>query len=282
MSEPLQQEATIARERSIPLAFAMSAVLPGSGQAYNRSWVKAAGFLAAEVAIAAGYVTSNSRGERGRDQYQNYAHQHWQPTKYGQWLNDFKDFLTLENPSRPVDAPYVQIPSGINFREPASWSPADERAVQAFFDSMRELESAVYHVATGASFAHRIPYFGDQQYYELIGKYFHFAPGWEDYPEWLRDGEFLAAIDPELQDASGHHVNVSDRYWEYRDDHQRANDYFRRASWISSFLLLNHVISAVDAAVFAKLHNDRIEARVTMEYDAFGLPSPGAYFRVRF
>lgn len=270
------------KDRSIPLAFVMSAVLPGSGQAYNGSWVKTAGFVAAEIAIAAGYITSYNRGDQARDYYQQYAHQYWHPTKYGRWLNDFKDYLTEINPTRPIDVPYVEIPTGIDFTRPASWSAADEQRVRSFFEAMHQLESAVYHASTGASFAHRIPFFGDQQYYELIGKYFHFAVGWEDYPEWIRNGEFLPTIDPELQDAEGNYVNVSDRYWEYRDDHQRANDHFRRASWISTLFIVNHLVSAIDAAVFAKLHNDRIEARMTMQYDVSGSALPGAYLRVRF
>ncbi len=278
----IEQDVLVDRGRSVPLAFAMSAVLPGSGQAYNRHWAKAAGLVAAEIAIAAGYITSYNQGVTARDDYQAYAHQYWQPPKYGRWLNDFKIYLNRLNPGREITAPDVQVPTGINFRDPASWSAADERAVREFFDGMRQLEGQLYHAATGASFAHRIPYFGEQQYYELIGKYFHFAPGWEDYPEWIRDGEFLATIDPELQDESGRYVNASARYWEYRDDHARANALFRRASRVSSLFIVNHLIAAIDAAVFAKLHNDRIDARVTMEHDAAGLPVPGAYIRLRF
>lgn len=278
------------RDRSVPLAFAMSAVLPGSGQAYNRQWLKAAGMIAAEVAIAAGYLISYNDGVSARDQYQAYAHQYWQPTKYGYWLNDYKAYLGELNPSRPITAPDVQVPVGIDFRDLGSWNDADRRAVQEFFNGMRLLEGQLYHAATGASFAHRIPYFGEQQYYELIGKYFHFAVGWEDYeaamaegrPTWIVDGEFLETIDPEKQDTAGRYIHASDRYWEYRDEHGRANDLFRRASRISTLFIANHLIAAVDAAIFAKLHNDRVEARMTMQYDATGMPMPGARLSVRF
>lgn len=286
----LRLQQPTASERSIPLAFAMSAVVPGSGQAYNRQWLKAAGLIAAEVAIAAGYLVSHSQGVSARDDYHAYAHQHWQPTKYGHWLNDYKLYLSELNPSRPIAAPDVQVPTGIDFQNPNSWSEAERRAVQEFFNGMRQLEGQLYHAATGASFAHRIPYFGEQQYYELIGKYFHFSVGWEDYeaaiaegrPTWMVEGEFLETIDPEVQDASGRYVNVSDRFWEYRDEHGRANDLFRRASRISTLFLANHLIAAVDAAVFAKLHNDRVKAEMTMEYDASGVPTPGARLSVRF
>lgn len=277
--------------RSIPLAFALSAVLPGGGQAYNRQWVKAAGLLAAEIAIAAGYLTSYNRGVDARRQYFAYAHEYWSPPKYGYWLNDFKQFLNEQNPGRPISAADVVVPTGIDFRNPDAWSSADRRAIQEFFDGMRQLEGQLYHVGTGASFAHRIPYFGEQQYYELIGKYFHFAVGWVDYesatvdgrPTWIReDGTFLDTIDPEATDASGQYVNVSDRFWDYRDDHGRANDLFRRASRISTLFIANHLIAAVDAAVFARLHNDRVEARMTMEYDVNGTPVPGARLNLRF
>lgn len=290
-SPDLQVQREPGRARSVPLAAALSAIVPGTGQAYNRQWLKAAGNLAAEIAIGVGYLVNQRNGVEGRDAYQAYAHEHWNPTKYARWLNDYRSFLLENNPNRPIDAPEVRIPAGIDFSNPSGWSAADQRAVNEFFGDMRTLENWMYHHRTGATFAHRIPYFGEQQYYELIGKYFHFAVGWEDYeaardengnPTWREDGEYIAAIDPDTRDGSGDHVFVSDRFWDYRDDHATANDYFRRASRISSLFILNHIISAVDAAVFARLHNVRLESRMTLEYGPAGEAHPGVSFTYRF
>ncbi len=33
----------------------------------------------------------------------------------------------------------------------------------------------------GSGFTHKLPPHGDQQYFELIGKYYQYNPGWNDF-----------------------------------------------------------------------------------------------------
>jgi hypothetical protein len=277
--------------RSIPLAFVLSAAIPGAGQAYNRQWIKSAIALGAEIGLAAAYLSFYERGDNARDGYIDFAHEHWSPARYAYWLNDYKRYLNEFDPNRPITRQDVTVPTGINFSDPGSWSAADQRAVREFFADIRGLEDFMYHHSTGASFAHRIPWFADQQYYELIGKYFHFATGWDDYyaatgpdgrPTWYVDGEPLPNIDPEQTDGMGNKIHVSDQFWWYAREHARANDLFRRARHVSTFWVLNHVVAAIDAAVFAKLHNDRLDARLEMSHDAFGGLQQGAVLTYRF
>lgn len=267
------------QRRSVPLAFTLSAIVPGAGQAYNRQWVKAAVAIGAEIGIMAAYLTFNDRAHDARDAYIDYAHAYWSPTRYAHWLNDYKRFLNDFDPNRTIHRSDVSVPTGIDFTNPSGWSSADQRAVRAFFEDIRGLENYMYHHGTGATFAHRLPWFADQQYYELIGKYFHFAPGWEDYaaatgpdgrPTWYLSGEPLENIDPEATDADGNKIYVQGRFWEYAQDHAYANDLFRRARHVSTLFLVNHIVAAVDAAIFSKLHNDRLEARVEMTNSPLG------------
>jgi hypothetical protein len=268
-------------QRSVPLAFGLSAVLPGLGQAYNGQWLKAAVALALEAALLTGYVISQQNGEDGRDKYQAYAHAEWDPTQYARWLNDYRTYLEVENPARPIDAPAVEVPGDLDFSNPGAWTGAEYRAMRAFFDQIRTLERDLYHPSTGATFSHVLPYFGEQQYYELIGKYFQFMPGWADYPSWATDeGGYTPAIDPETPGSSGL-PEFSAQFWRYADDHADANDYFRRASRLTAFLIVNHVVAAIDAAVSAKLHNDRIDAGVELGYGRDGTWQPRAMLRVR-
>lgn len=264
--------------RSIPLAFGLSALVPGGGQAYNRQWVKAAVAVALEGALIVSILTARGDGQDATDVYKRYAHQHWSPLQYARWLEDYSDWLP-DVERAEIDAAVV---AGIDFTDPGAWSAAERQRVRQLFDAIHAVERRVYHPETGASFSHKLPYFGEQQYYELIGKYFQFAPGWEDYPEWKHEDAFTDAIDPEQTGPGGTKPNIQGRFLAYDDMSERANNLLRRASRLSAFLMLNHLISSIDAAVFAKLHNDRLDARVDLTYDAYGQLQPVASLRMRF
>lgn len=281
-------EAAQERRRSVPVALGLSAAVPGLGQAYNRQWIKAGVALALEAALWTGYVVWNAEGAEGRDAYQAYAHAYWDPTRYGTWLNDYKAYLNLTR-GAGLTAPDAPLPSGIDFTNPGLWSEVDRARVQAFFDALRAIEAQAFHLETGAAFSHRIPYFGEQQYYELIGKYYQFAPGWRDYPAWCTttpgactEGGFTNAIDPNQSGAGGSKPNVSPRFFAYAADHAEANDLLRQAQRMTAFVLLNHFLAAFDAALTAKLHNHRVQTRVALMREASGDVVPRAQLSVRF
>lgn len=270
------------RQRSVPLAFGFSALVPGLGQAYNRQWVKAAISLTVEAALLTGYVVWRRDGLDGEAAYQAFAHRDWDPARYATWLNDYKAYLN-DNNFAVVTADDIAIPSGIDFAHPEGWSSADRQGADAFFNQIRALERQATHPETGASFSHVLPYFGEQQYYELIGKYFQFAPGWTDYPAWVEaDGSFNVAIDPERTGAGGSKPNVSPTFYTYARDHADANDLLRRASRLSTLFIVNHLIAGIDAAVTAKLRNDRVDPSFGFSYGPGGKPQPTALLKLRW
>ena len=266
------------RTRSVPLAAGLSAVLPGAGQAYNRQWIKAAAGIAIEAALITAYAVWQSDGLDAERAYQAYAHAHWSPEKYALWLEDYSDWLP------GTERMDIDIPAGIDFSNPSGWSDETRVRVRELFNEIRAVEEEVYHPETGAAFSHKLPYFAEQQYYELIGKYYQFAPGWEDYANWIdAEGGFVdAVIDPERTAADGSKPNIRGRVVDYARDHADANTLLRRASRMTSFILLNHVVAAIDAAVFAKLHNDRLTPGVTLAPSPDGDLAPMAYLRYSF
>ncbi len=257
--------------KSVPLALGMAAVLPGAGQVYNGHWIKGAAFMAVEVGLITGYIIWHRRGLDAEDAYIEYAHQHWSAGRYAGWINDYVDYLNTEL-AAGIDVDPIVVPSGIDLRTPGMWTAQDHAIVRDLFDRIRAVENQLFHPETGASFSHHLPYFGEQQYYELIGKYYQFAPGWDDYPAWRVEGAFTSAIDPELSGPNGEKVNVDGRFLEYARDHGDANKLLRRASRVSAIVLLNHVVAAFDAAISAKLKNDRLAADLTLHHDAHGRP----------
>lgn len=257
--------------RSVPLALGLSAVVPGLGQAYNGDWIRSSAAFAIESGLVIGYFLWRSEGRKGEDAYKAFAHQHWDPAQYASWLNDYVDFLE-QSDGATLGAEPISIPDGIDFAAPSAWTAAERQAVRGFFSDVRAVEDLVYHPETGAAFSHNLPFFAEQQYYELIGKYFQFAPGWRDYPAWKANGTFTGAIDPERTGPNGTKPNVQGRFLEYAEDHAAANTLLRRASRASAFLVLNHVVAAFDAAISAKLHNDRIGTDIRLGHDRFDRP----------
>lgn len=267
--------------RNVALGFGMSAMVPGAGQFYNEQPIKAVVALAIEGALVAGYFVWRARGRDAEEAYQAYAHEHWDPSRYASWLNDYVDFLEQEH-GATIDAGAISAPAGVDFSSPESWTTQEQQAVRTFFNDVRDVEDAVFHPETGASFSHKLPYFAEQQYYELIGKYFQFAPGWVDYPAWKQDGAFTGAIDPERTGPDGSKPNVQGRFLDYAGEHADANTLLRRASRISALVVLNHVVAAIDAAITAKLYNNRLDAGLDLSYDAMNEPQLLASLSWRF
>ena len=59
-----------------------------------------------------------------------------------------------------------------------------------------------------------------------------------------------------------HMKNAYDIAYHIVTDHADAQDMLRKASRISTLLVFNHIIAAIDAAVSAKLFNDRHASRL--------------------
>ena len=263
------------RSANVPLAFGLSAALPGAGQLYNRQWIKASVAAAIEVGILWAWSSWRLQGHRGRTAYQATAHQHWSPVRYALWLNDYAAYLNSIPGGMVVRPEPITVEEALfrlDLSDPGRWNAEEQLAIRRLIQAIRTLEALVYHAETGARFSHHLPFFGEQQYYELVGKYFQFAPGWSDYqfleidgrPTWVdANGQFIRSIDPEETGPDGSKPNVSRRFFAYAEKHAEANDYLRRASRVAVVFVANHLLAAIDAAVSAKLRKNRLHARLS-------------------
>lgn len=277
-----QSSESAGEPRSIALAFGLSAVIPGAGQAYNRQWIKAGVALSLEALVVTLWATRHADGTEAEREVYAFAHARWSPERYASWLNDYVDYLGEEF-GHQVTAPPAEAPGTIDFTRPAAWTDGERLTVDRFFRQIQAIERQVYHPETGASFSHQIPFFGEQQYYELIGKYFQFAPGWDDYAAWrVEGGAFTPAIDPELTGPGNTKPNVSATFRQYARDHAHSQDLLRSARQISMLFIVNHLSAAVDAAVWAKLHNDRLTTRSGLTQAPDGSIRPIASMTYRF
>ncbi len=88
------------------------------------------------------------------------------------------------------------------------------------------------------------------------------------------------AIDPERTGPGYTKPNIQGRFLEYARDHAHANDLLRNASRISALIVVNHLVAAIDAAVFAKLHNDRLSTQISLSHDPVSGTRPVASLRL--
>ncbi len=88
-------------------------------------------------------------------------------------------------------------------------------------------------------FTHRLPGRGEQQYYELISKYIQFKYGWIDN----------TSNDPNV---------FSPAYARHADMRGTMNYQYEVADYFLYGIIVNHILSAIDAALLAKDHNSNI------------------------
>ncbi|MBI5647611.1 MAG: hypothetical protein HY962_11825 [Ignavibacteriae bacterium] len=231
--------------RSPLLAGALSLALPGAGEVYAGSYILAGLFFGAEVT---GWYFANSYDTKGDDQtllFQNYADAHWSAVKYARWLNENAKSFPGGENTKPID---ISSDESLPHWERVNWT------------QMNEVEMAI------PVFSHRLPRHGHQQYFELIGKYDQYSFGWDDKSD-------------------GGYREISTRFRQYADMRGEANDFYTVSERIVSLVIINHVLSAVDAAWAAARFNSVAELHSSVKVRP--LPSgmaelvPEATFRIR-
>ncbi len=177
-------------------ALLLSAAIPGAGQWYVGSKLKAGVFVAVEAAAWTTYALYQSKGSRKEDEFEAFADAHWSEREYWEAIA----------------------------RE-AGLDPNDLAA-------LREYERSHY--------SHSLHEQKDQQYYEMIGKYNQFNAGWDD---------------------TDTHRGRDSRHREvYEDMRAEANRFFKTATTGATIAMVNHVLSAIDAAWTTVRHNNRLTA----------------------
>ncbi len=226
---------------SITKAGLMSALIPGSGQIYTGSYLKSALFFAVEVASWSVYFIYTKKGDEQTRKFKQYADENWSVIRYAEWMNEW-----MGKYGTP-DAPIIQIDQNENLKP---WQRIN-------WTRLNEAERYISRLSGG--FSHTLPYYGEQQYYELIGKYHQYAPGWNDF-----DSRFVPEDVRLLQ--------PTERFKFYSLERGKANDFYSIASTSLFIVVANHVLSSIDAVVDAAVKNKKIKTRAEFGYDFnFGL-----------
>jgi hypothetical protein len=203
--------------RSPWLAAGMSAVLPGAGQFYTGNYWTSALFIAADVAAWIVAYNYNKKGDRQTDRFQDFANGNWSVVKYAEY----------------TQANLVPAGTTYNWRKPGTqgMDPFDRPWTQVNWDEINRMERDI-----GGYYSHNLPGYNEQQYYELIGKYPQFNQGW-------RDADPATASD--YESIKGH---LTPMFLWYAGERGKANDYYRSATTYVSIAIVNHLLSAAEAA----------------------------------
>ena len=205
--------------KSSKRAFLLSALVPGLGEWYAGSKKRGLAFLGAEAALVGLWAAWKGKGKDLEEEFRAVADEHWDPLNYLAWRGS-----AISNSSSTHHA-----------------LPCSSEVVDVYIPAMQESGSAAFGRCASSQI---------QQYYELIGKYDQFVAGWDDLKRVRSDGSIGNAAAPtEVDSVENFH---SERRLRYEDDRDESNRFLKRASTVTGVILINHVISAIDAARVAR------------------------------
>jgi len=217
------------------LAGMMSFVLPGAGQIYTENYLKAGIFAGLEVGAVILAVIYNNKGDDQTEFFENYANQNWSVERYARWTVANISTLNL-NLVDDIDSYEI-----FNGEGNIVWS------------ELNRLEDAI-----GGYYSHKLAPLGDQQYYEMIGKYPQFNVGWNEFGD-------------DVNKPFSYETEVVEQFKYYSNERGKANDFYNVSKWAVIAVVSNHVISALDAAWSASKYNKKLNFNISIEEETIGL-----------
>lgn len=205
-------------KKSAFLAGVLSFLVPGAGEFYSGEYLKAGIFLGVEAAVITVALTYDKKGNDQTESFQNFANQNWDAARYAQWTLDHLQQLNASVTPEEINYYSENLFNG----ETVNWN------------ILNDMERSI-----GNGYSHSLPPFGDQQYYELIGKYPQYAGGWNDFN-------------------SDDYHDISPNFTYYSGERGKANDYYNVASKAVIGIYINHFLSTLDAVWSAISFNNNI------------------------
>jgi hypothetical protein len=273
--------------RSPRLAMLLSLLVPGLGQAYSRSYIKASAFGAAEIAAIGVAVYINSVAKSKKKEAYNYADTHFDIKRILDYDSLLRDEITIR---REIDS--------------LRFIPRDSLPLP--------YDKEFFRVAGGKG----------AYYYETIRDR-DFTPGWNDYDLSLEsvlsktEGDTIDGFYgsryvfynynnddwfyylKRIVDNAGRLVSsgepvlgYSSYQAEFNTMMNRSNSYRDAVNYVLYAIVLNHIASAVDAGFTARAYNARLLGEDNSAWNRLSVEqqfvftgsehSPGVALRLRF
>ena len=255
------------RYKSPRKAMFLSLVIPGSGQLYvggsGLTYTRGVVYLALEAALWGGwYYYSVHKYDQQVNRYKTYAKKHYSIGRYEQGMRDLYS----------VDAKnYVS-----EFRR--RYLGSRESFCEGIFGDAKKHgcydKSSLYHndveysndfIKSPKSLGeemNRVEFDSPAEVYQLIADD-AYVLGWDD----TEDLAVATALNLESSDSATVALGKSSHLKEYRSMRSKANDYADMQAWFFGGLILNHLVSAVDALFTANAHNKTLYEEDLSWYD---------------
>jgi hypothetical protein len=148
------------------------------------------------------------------------------------------------------------------------WLEGDQTIVQSYRGWLAAFEQSE------DTLTHQLPSDLSQQYYEMIGKYDQFRGGWDDYWEpvtIIENGDTTVYENGDYYEIKNEDTNVplyiSPNRALYNTMRGDANDFLDRANRYVLIAVVNHLLSAFDAALAARRYNQQQAAEMWLTFN---------------
>lgn len=224
-------------QRSGRKAAIMSAIVPGAGEVYAKSYWRAALFAGIEIALWTSNVIYENKGDDEDARMRAFGDVHWSEHVY--WSKLYRTGLERGITGLPA-------------------YESDESGLLIGFST--EMANTLRFLERELGYTHSLPKTKTQQYYEMIYKYLHqFGAGWDDAPS--RD----------YYDNTANLSNLTPNIEKYRSMRNRSNDYYQTATTMLNLVLVNHLLSAFDAAIAVKQFNKKLHYALRVNRQYYGM-----------
>jgi len=265
-------------------ALLYSGVLPGMGQAYMGNWLRGLIFVGLDAAAIGTWYNNNNLAEDKKKEYSYYANEHWD---FGRWVHDYYKWYEYKegdddwNSIREVFINYSDSTSGcaqdptegqcytdiwdhshkVEFTYDGSiMSSSSEGFKQVFIDLCGNTDSNSWNrdcsnevVSLYDNNNDTIFVIKDHHFYEGIQKYDMFFAGWDD-------NDSVVVVTKEHNDKNATSPNQTT----YRSLWGDYNKIKTLAGNGGKFMLINRMVSIVDALLLAKKWNNSHDINLSL------------------
>lgn len=258
------------RYKSPKKAMFMSLVVPGSGQLYTGgssfTYVRGAVYLALEAALWGGwYYFSVYKYDNQVKNYKKFAKKHYSIGRYEKEMLGLVNQLASESEESYFETRYMSS------RESFCEAIYGKASASGCYTAGKMFDNDAAHAArfrnNPVSLGEEVKavgsfYDGSALYSEISDK--SYVLGWDD----VEDAELAMNLHLD-DDYDGEYIPLakSKNMKEYRDMRSKATDYANMQAWFFGGLILNHLVSAVDAAFTANAHNKELYSEDLSWYD---------------